>query len=156
VKIFLKMRGVSPTVNIANAFPKLASWGIFCVMNRLLTLAETAAELGVSKRWFQYWLGQHPVDGAGIPFYVPIGRNKRFDQADIGRIKSAIREGERCRLNSIGATGSTIIAEQLDRLASAVVFGVPARPKTKISRRVRLPSSKPTTGKVISMDQRQS
>src|ERR1700742_821800 len=105
----------------------------------LLTLSQTAGELGVSKRWFQYWLADHPVDGAGIPFYVPIGRNKRFERSDIDRIKSAIREGERCRLHSIGATGSTIIAEQLAQLASAVVFGVPAKPKTKILRRVRFP-----------------
>jgi hypothetical protein len=30
----------------------------------LLTLAQAATEIGVSKRWFQYWLADHPVDGA--------------------------------------------------------------------------------------------
>jgi len=117
----------------------------------MLTLAQAATEIGVSKRWLQYWLAEHPVDAAGIPFYVPIGRNKRFEQSDLGRIKAAIREGERCRLNSIGATGSTIIAEQLGRLASGAVFGAPARPKTKTSPRARLPRSKIGSGKVISM-----
>ena len=125
-------------------------------MNKLIALAEAAAEIGVSKRWLQYWLAANPVDSRGIPFYVPIGRNKRFDVADLGRIKAAIREGEQCRLNSTGVTGSTIIAEQLARMASAAVFGAPAKPRTKTSQRVRLRNSKPATGKVISMDQQRS
>ena len=74
-------------------------------MSKLITLTDAAAEIGVSKRWLQYWLSAHPVDNGGIPFYVPIGRNKRFDVADIDRIKAAIREGERCRLHSTGAKG---------------------------------------------------
>jgi hypothetical protein len=123
---------------------------------KMLTLAQAAAELGVSKRWFQYWLAENPVDSSGLPFYLPIGRNKRFDVADIGRIKAAIREGERCRLSSIGVKGSTIAAAQLARLVSDVVITSRSTPRTKTSRRARLPKSSPDTGKVISMDQRQS
>jgi hypothetical protein len=122
----------------------------------MLTLAQAATEIGVSKRWLQYWLAEHPVDAAGIPFYVPIGRNKRFEQSDLGRIKAAIREGERCRLSSIGATGSGTSAAQLAQLATAAVFGVPARPKTKTSPHARLPRSKIGSGVVISMVPRRS
>src|SRR6185437_10723383 len=118
----------------------------------MLTLAQAAIELGVSKRWLQYWLAEHPVDGAGIPFYIPVGRNKRFEQADLGRIKAAIREGERCRLKSTCEAESTVVAEQLARAAVASVFAtIPSIPRTKTSRRVRLPKSKRPTGKVISM-----
>lgn len=123
---------------------------------KLITLVQAAAEIGVSKRWLQYWLAENPVDSAGLPFYVPIGRNKRFDVADVGRIKAAIREGERCRLSSIGVKGSTIAAEQLARLVSDVVITSRFTPRTKTPRRARLPKSSPDTGKVISMDPRQS
>src|SRR6185312_13774454 len=125
-------------------------------MTELLTLAQAATEIGVSKRWLQYWLADHPVDGAGIPFYIPVGRNKRFEPSDIGRIKATIREVERCRLHSIGAAGSTIIAERLALVAKGSSCGGRAPRPTKTSRRVRLPRSKPTTGKVISMVQGQS
>jgi hypothetical protein len=37
-------------------------------MSPLLTLKEAAAELRVSKQWLQYWLVEHPVDAAGVPF----------------------------------------------------------------------------------------
>ena len=123
----------------------------------LLTLAKTAQEIGVSKRWFQYWIAEHPVDQAGIPFYIPVGRNKRFEPSDIGRIKAAIREAERCRLSSIGVAKSGIIPEQLARAAVAKVFGiVPATRQTKTSQRAKFPRLKPPTGKVTSMDPRQS
>ena len=102
---------------------------------KLITLAQAAAEIGVSKRWLQYWLAENPVDSAGLPFYVPIGRNKRFDVADVGRIKAAIREGERCRLSSIGVKGSTIAAEQLARLASDAALTCRSTPKTRTPRR---------------------
>lgn len=58
----------------------------------MLTLAQAAAEIGVSKRWLQYWLAEHPVDGAGLPFYVPVGCHKRFERSDCERIKVALRK----------------------------------------------------------------
>jgi hypothetical protein len=127
-------------------------------MSRALTIAEAAEDLRVSRRWLEYWLADHPVDAAGTPFYVPMGRRKTFEDADIARIRAVIREEERCRLHSIGvkAAGSTVIAEQLARLVVENSFKVPAKPKTKILRRVRCPKSKPTTGNVISMAQGRS
>jgi hypothetical protein len=68
------------------------------------TLAEAAAKLRMSKRWLEQWLAKHPVDAAGNPFYVPMGRKKTFEPADIARIRESIRGEERCRLNSIGLT----------------------------------------------------
>jgi len=122
----------------------------------MITLAQAATEIGVSKRWLQYWLADNPVDRAGVPFYVPIGRNKRFDQADCDRIKKAIREAEGCRLKSIGATGSGITAELLGRLAADAAFVAHSAPKTKTLRRVKLPRSRKGTGTVTSMDQARS
>lgn len=125
-------------------------------MSRALTLDEAADALRVSKRWLQYWLADHPVDSAGMPFYVPMGRNKTFEESDITRIRSAIRREEQCRLNSIGVKGYGIIEEQLAQLASDAVSVVPAKPRAKTSPRARLPRWKASTGKVISMGQRQS
>ena len=122
-------------------------------MSRALTIDEAADELRVSRRWLEIWLAGHPVDAAGTPFYVPMGRRKTFEEADISRIRAVRREEERCRLSSIGAkaAGSTTFAEQLARLAVASSSPAPATPKTKTLRRVRLPKSSPTTGKVLSM-----
>src|SRR6266700_1659666 len=127
-------------------------------MSRTLTLIEAAEDLRVSRRWLEYWLADHPVDGTGIPFYVPMGRRKTFEQTDIARIRACIREEERCRLNSIGvkAAPSTVTAELLARLAVASSCQAPAKPQTKTLRRTRLPSSRPNTGRVISMAQEQS
>src|SRR5258708_2982125 len=93
------------------------------------------------------------MDAAGNPFYVPMGRPKTFEPNDIPPIRASIREEERCRLHSIGVarTGHSIIAEQLARLAVANSSAAPAKPRTKISRRGRLPRLKQDTGKVISM-----
>jgi integrase len=86
--------------------------------NAALTLDEAAQALRVSRRWLEYWLAAHPVDAAGSPFYVPMGRRKTFEQNDIARIRACIREEERCRLSSIGVRGSGIIGAQLGRLAA--------------------------------------
>src|ERR1700743_3057492 len=67
-----------------------------------------------------------------------------------------IMESQRCPSSSTCATGSGIIAEQLARLSVDRASEALARPRTKTSRRVRLPRSKPTTGKVISMFQARS
>jgi hypothetical protein len=120
-------------------------------MSRALTLNEAAAELRKTERWLKEWLAKNPVDEAGMPFYVPMGRTKTFELADINRIRETIRRGEQCRLKSIGVTASGIIAEQLAQMATDAVFGVPAKPRTKTSPRVRFPRSKSDTGTVISM-----
>jgi DNA-binding transcriptional MerR regulator len=64
----------------------------------MLTIKEAAAELRVSKQWLQYWLVEHPVDAAGVPFYVPMGNRKRFEPQDIDRIRSYMRDLEAARL----------------------------------------------------------
>lgn len=125
-------------------------------MTRGLTLPEAAAELRKTPRWLKEWLGKHPVDAAGIPFYVPLGRTKTFEAADIARIRAAIRETERCRLKSIGVVGSGIVEAQLAQMAVESVLGSRSTPKTKIRQRARLPRSKKGTGTVISMAHRQS
>jgi hypothetical protein len=48
-------------------------------MSPLLTIKEAAAEPRVSKQWLQYWLVEHPVDAAGVPFYIPMGCRKTFE-----------------------------------------------------------------------------
>jgi hypothetical protein len=63
-------------------------------MTRGLTIDEAAAELRKTSRWLKEWLGKHPVDAAGVPFYVPLGRTKTFEAADIARIRAAIETGE--------------------------------------------------------------
>ena len=125
-------------------------------MTRVLTIAEAAAELRKTPRWLKEWLGKHPVDEVGIPFYVPLGRTKTFEAADIARIRAAIRETERCRLKSIGVVGSGIVEAQLAQMAVESVLGDRSTPKTKIQQRARLPRSKRNTGTVISMAHRQS
>lgn len=125
-------------------------------MSRALTLDEAADALRVSKRWLQYWLADHPVDSAGMPFYVPMGTKKTFEESDILRIRAAIRREEQCRLSSIGVKGYGIIEEQLGQLASDACSAAPAKPRAKTSPRARLPRWKANTGKVISMGQRQS
>jgi hypothetical protein len=132
-----------------------------CDANRMLaegihTLDEAAQALRVSRRWLEYWLAAHPVDAAGSPFYVPMGRRKTFEQNDVTRIRACIREEERCRLKSIGVVGSGIIAAQLGRLAADSASAALAKPKAKTSRRVTLPKSRRNTGTVISMDRAQS
>jgi hypothetical protein len=116
-----------------------------------LTIEEAAAELRKTPRWLKEWLAQNPVDEAGVPFYVPMGRTKIFEVSDISRIKGHIRRSEQCRLSSIGVKGSGIIEEQLGRLAADVCLEAHARPKAKTLQRARLPRSKIATGKVISM-----
>jgi hypothetical protein len=67
----------------------------------MLTFNEVAAELRVSRRWLEYWLAEHPVDTAGIPFYVRTGRSKKFEFKDVERMLSHMRELERARLGPI-------------------------------------------------------
>jgi hypothetical protein len=68
-------------------------------VTRTFDLSEAARELRKSRRWLQDWLRDHPVDAVGIPFYAPMGRTKTFDENDLTRIRAAVREEERCRLN---------------------------------------------------------
>jgi DNA-binding transcriptional MerR regulator len=64
----------------------------------MLTIKEAAAELRVSKQWLQYWLVQHPMDAAGVPFYVPMGSRKKFEPQDLDRIRTYMRSLEAARL----------------------------------------------------------
>lgn len=64
----------------------------------MLTLKEAAEQLGVSKRWLQYWLAEHPVDAAGVPFYIPFGNRKKFEPQDLDRMRNHMRDIEAARL----------------------------------------------------------
>ena len=57
-----------------------------------LTFAEAAKELRMSERWLRGWLASNPVDAKGVPFYIPMGRRKEFEPADIERIRAQILE----------------------------------------------------------------
>ena len=63
-------------------------------------IKNAAQRLGVSKRWLQKFLRQHPVDKAGVPFYVPFGNRKRFTELDLERILEMNRNAEKDRLLS--------------------------------------------------------
>ena len=63
-------------------------------------IKDAAERLGVSKWWLQKFLRQHPVDKAGVPFYVPIGNRKRFTELDLERILEMNRNTEKDRLLS--------------------------------------------------------
>jgi hypothetical protein len=64
----------------------------------LLSIKQAAAELSVSQQWLKYWLVTNPVDTAGVPFYVPIGRRWKFQPQDIERILAHLRVLESVRL----------------------------------------------------------
>jgi DNA-binding transcriptional MerR regulator len=63
-------------------------------------IKDAAERLGVSKRWLQKFLRQHPVDTSGVPFYIPIGNRKRFTERDLERILETNRNAEKDRLLS--------------------------------------------------------
>src|SRR4051812_41245199 len=67
-----------------------------------------------------------------------------------------IMESQRCRSSSTSAAVSGITGAQLALLSADRASEALATPRTKILRRVRLPKSKPATGKVISMVRQQS
>jgi len=67
-------------------------------MSQLLTIKEAAAELRVSQQWLKYWLAEHPVDVAGVPFYIPMGSRKKFEPQDLDRIRAHMRALEAARL----------------------------------------------------------
>src|SRR5690349_14096203 len=100
-------------------------------MTKAFTIDEVAADLRKTPRWLKEWLAENPVDEAGVPFYVPMGRSKTFEPSDIARIRAHIRRGEQCRLKSIGVVGSGIVEAQLARLAVESVLGNRCIPKTK-------------------------
>jgi hypothetical protein len=64
----------------------------------LLTIKEVAAALSVSAQWLKYWLVDNPVDAAGTPFYVRIGRRLKFEPKDVDRILAHLRQLEATRL----------------------------------------------------------
>jgi hypothetical protein len=116
-----------------------------------LTFTQAAQELGMSERWLRDWLASNPVDAKGVPFYIPMGRRKEFEPADIDRIRAQIRENEKCRLSSTAKAPSGITAEQLGRLAAGKGSVARATPRIATSRRAKLPTSSSGTGKVLSM-----
>ena len=75
----------------------------------MLTIKEAAAELLMSQQWLAYWLAEHPVDAAGVPFYVPMGRRKRFEAQDIDRIRAHLRDLEAARLGPRVQSGAKLV-----------------------------------------------
>jgi len=91
-------------------------------------IKDAAERLGVSKRWLQKFLRQHPVDRAGVPFYVPIGTRKRVTELDLERILEMNRKAEIDRLlsapaqhNAYEGFGNKPERVLSDRLARALV-----------------------------------
>jgi len=132
-------------------FPSVGESCCDGAMSPLLTLKEAAAELRVSKRWLEYWLVEHPVDAAGVPFYIPMGSRKKFESADLDRIRSFMRDLERVRLGP-RATAAAGNARLLGLLAQSGGYEelVKLREKQERQRtrkgppqrRVRLPRAK--------------
>lgn len=112
----------------------------------------------MSERWLRGWLADNPVDAKGVPFYIPMGRRKEFESADIERIRTHIRELEQCRLSSTVARGATsgITPAQLGRLAQGKDFVVRRGPPTKQRHPVKLQGSRNDTGQVITLDRDRS
>jgi excisionase family DNA binding protein len=135
----------------------------------IMTIKEAADELRVSRRWLEYWLAANPVDAAGIPFYVPMGRSKKFERSDIDRILSHMRAMEGARIgpgaaskarlvvamSNVGGgynellklrasqSSNSVSTKLLGRMAVESVLG-PSKVRKKLSpRRVRLPRRKP-------------
>lgn len=127
-------------------------------MSSPFTFSEAAKQLRMSERWLRDWLAANPVDAKGVPFYIPMGRRKEFEAADIDRIRARIRENEQCRLSSTGGSReeSGITAAQLGRLAQGRDFVARRGPKTKPPRRLKLPTSSNDTGKVVTLAREQS
>src|SRR5882724_232040 len=106
---------------------------------------ELAERLGWSERF---------VRETAIALNACLGRGRcmRLTQADVTRIM----EARRCPSRSISGTGSTIAGAQLAQMAADKALDALFTPVIRTSRRVRLPRSKPITGKVISMVREQS
>lgn len=51
-------------------------------LSKLYTEAEIAARLHRSRRWLLEWLRENPTDATGQPFYLQVGRSKRFTADD--------------------------------------------------------------------------
>lgn len=64
------------------------------------SIKDAAGRLGVSKRWLQQFLREHPADKDGVPFYVPFGNRKRLTERDLERILEMIRSAEKEKLLS--------------------------------------------------------
>src|SRR6516164_5101236 len=94
----------------------------------LLTIEEAAAVLRVSRRWLNEWLGKNP------DCYIPAGRKKRLDHADVERIKARLREGNRCRSRSghlargIRRTGRSVERISDSTLTAALELATSASP----------------------------
>lgn len=127
-------------------------------MARPFTLSETAEQLRMSERWLRDWLAANPMDAKGVPFYIPMGRRKEFEPADVERIRTRIRELEQCRLSSTVARVATsgITPAQLGRLAQGKDFVARRGPPTKQRQPVKLPGSRTDTGQVITLDRDRS
>src|SRR5262249_23625395 len=69
-------------------------------MNPVHTMDEAATLLHKSRRWLQDWLGDHPADRFGNPFFAQLGRTKVFTDDDLNRILAACKEDQRCPSSS--------------------------------------------------------
>lgn len=63
-------------------------------MSPFFTIQEAATKLRKSEGWLWDWLGEHPIDGADVPFFRSAGRTKLFREADIDRMRAAIDQIE--------------------------------------------------------------
>jgi hypothetical protein len=70
---------------------------------KLYTEAEIAARLHRSKRWLLEWLRENPTDASGRPFYLQVGRSKRFTADDALRMLDVILTQEEAERASPGA-----------------------------------------------------
>src|SRR5262249_48749800 len=119
----------------------------------LYTMEEAAELLQKGRRWLQDWLRDHPVDRLGQPFYAPAGRTKLFDDNDLSRIRAALKEDERCRLNSsrrvrVGARTGESAAPTLDAtLTEALALSGRHSPRS-------FARSSPATSKVVCLPER--
>jgi len=66
-------------------------------MSPVCTLDEAAERLHKGRRWLQDWLGNHPADRFGNPFFAQLGRSKVFTDDDLSR---TCKEEQQCRSKS--------------------------------------------------------
>lgn len=78
----------------------------------IFTMNEAAKQLRISRRYFQDWLRDHPLDANGRPFYARLGRRYTFDEDDLRRIREAAREEERLRLRPRGPSRKRPLASR--------------------------------------------
>jgi hypothetical protein len=114
-------------------------------MSQLLTLKEVAAELRVSQQWLKYWLVDNPVDTAGVPLYVPMGRRLKFERQDVDRIIAHLRDLESARLGLSGQSKARL-AGLLSKIEGGITYEERLRMREANKRR---PSNDHTGAKLL-------